>query len=30
MPSGKFGVAVELLMTVNYSAAAPPGSVTRA
>ncbi len=30
MPSGKFGVALELLMTVNYSAAAPPGSVTRA
>jgi PilZ domain len=28
-PNGKFGVAVRLLMTVNYSDAAPPGSVTR-
>lgn len=30
LPSGKLGVAVNLLMTVNYSAAAPPGSATRA
>jgi hypothetical protein len=30
LPNGKFGVAVNLLMTVNYNAAAPPGSLTRA
>jgi len=30
LPSGKLGVAVNLLMTVNYSAAAPPGSMTLA
>jgi hypothetical protein len=30
LPNGKFGVAVNLLMTVNYSASAPPGSLTRA
>lgn len=30
LPNNKSGVAVHLKMTVNYSAAAPPGSVTRA
>jgi hypothetical protein len=30
LPNKKFGVAVNLLMTVNYSASAPPGSLTRA
>ena len=30
LPNGKFGVAVDLLMTVNYSAGAPKGSLTRA
>lgn len=29
LPTGKFGVAVHLLMTMNYSASAPPGSVSR-
>jgi hypothetical protein len=30
LPNGKFGVAVNLLMTVNYSATAAPSSRTRA
>jgi hypothetical protein len=30
LPNGKFGIAVHLLMTVNYSASAPSGSRTRA
>jgi hypothetical protein len=30
LPNGKFGVAVNLLMTVNYSAPKSPGSLTRA
>jgi hypothetical protein len=30
LPNGKFGVAVNLLMTVNYSAGASSGSLTRA
>ena len=29
LPNGKFGVALNLLMTVNYSAPAAPGSLTR-
>jgi PilZ domain len=29
LANGRFGVALHLLMTVNYSAGAPPGSVTR-
>ncbi len=27
--NGKFGVALHLLMTVNYSSGAPPGSISR-
>ncbi len=27
--NGKFGVALHLLMTVNYSSSAPPGSISR-
>jgi hypothetical protein len=30
LPNAKYGVALNLLLTVNYSAAAPRGSVTRA
>jgi hypothetical protein len=30
LANGKFGVALNLLMTVNYSSAAPPGSLARA
>jgi len=30
LPNAKFGVALHLLMTVNYSSSAPPGSITRA
>ena len=30
LPNNKFGVALHLLMTVNYSSSAPPGSLTRA
>ena len=30
LPNGKFGVAVNLLMTVNYNAPKSPGSLTRA
>jgi hypothetical protein len=30
LPNGKFGVAVNLLMTVNYSGGASKGSLTRA
>jgi hypothetical protein len=30
LSNGKFGVAVDLLMTVNYSPGAPKGSLTRA
>ena len=29
MPNGKFGVAVELLMTMNYSGGSPSGSGSR-
>jgi len=29
LPNGRFGVAVHLKMTVNYSSSAPPGSITR-
>ncbi len=29
LPNNKAGIAVHLKMTVNYSAGAPPGSVTR-
>jgi hypothetical protein len=30
LANGRFGVALNLKMTVNYSAAAPPGSISRA
>ena len=30
LANGRFGVALNLKMTVNYSAGAPPGSVSRA
>jgi hypothetical protein len=30
LPNGKFGVALNLLMTMNYSAGASKGSLTRA
>jgi hypothetical protein len=30
LPNAKFGVAVNLLMTVNYNPGAPKGSLTRA
>jgi len=29
LPNNRYGVALHLLMTVNYSAGAPPGPVTR-
>jgi hypothetical protein len=29
LPNKRYGVALHLLMTVNYSAGGPPGSVTR-
>jgi len=29
LPNGRFGVALHLIMTVNYGTAAPPGSVHR-
>ena len=29
LPNNRYGVAVHLLMTMNYSAVAPPGPVTR-
>jgi hypothetical protein len=29
LPNGRFGIAVHLKMTMNYSAGAPPGSVSR-
>jgi hypothetical protein len=29
LPNGRFGVAVHLKMTLNYSSGAPPGSVSR-
>jgi hypothetical protein len=29
MPNGKFGIAVDLLMTVNYTASTPAGSHSR-
>ena len=29
LPNGRFGIAVNLKMTVNYSAAAPPSTITR-
>jgi PilZ domain len=30
LANGRFGVALHLMMTVNYSGGAPPGSVSRA
>jgi hypothetical protein len=30
LPNGRFGVALHLKMTMNYSAGAPPGSISRA
>jgi hypothetical protein len=30
LPNGRFGVALHLKMTMNYSASAPPGSISRA
>ena len=30
LPNGRFGVAVHLMMTLNYSSSAPPGSMSRA
>lgn len=30
LANGRFGIAVNLKMTMNYSSSAPPGSVTRA
>jgi len=30
LPNNKYGVALHLLMTVNYSSKASPGSLTRA
>jgi hypothetical protein len=30
LPNGRFGVAVDLKMTMNYSAGGPPGSISRA
>jgi hypothetical protein len=30
LPNGRFGVAVHLMMTMNYSSSAPPGSISRA
>jgi len=30
LPNNRFGIALHLLMTMNYNASAPPGSVTRA
>jgi hypothetical protein len=29
LPNNRFGIAVHLKMTMNYSAGAPPGSVSR-
>jgi len=29
LPNKRYGVALHLLMTVNYSGGGPPGSVTR-
>jgi hypothetical protein len=29
LPNGRFGVAVHLMMTMNYSSSAPPGSISR-
>lgn len=29
LPNGRFGVALHLIMTVNYSAGARPGGITR-
>jgi hypothetical protein len=29
LPNNRYGVALHLLMTMNYSASAPPGPVTR-
>jgi PilZ domain len=29
LPNNRYGVALHLLMTVNYNASAPPGPVTR-
>jgi hypothetical protein len=30
LPNGRYGVALHLKMTMNYSAGAPPGSISRA
>jgi PilZ domain len=30
LANGRFGIALHLKMTVNYSAGAPPGAITRA
>lgn len=30
LPNGRFGVALHLLMTMNYSSAAPPSRITKA
>jgi hypothetical protein len=30
LANGRFGVALNLKMTMNYSSGAPPGSVSRA
>jgi hypothetical protein len=30
LPNGRFGIALHLKMTMNYSAGAPPGSISRA
>lgn len=30
LPNGRFGVAVHLVMSMNYSSSAPPGSISRA
>jgi hypothetical protein len=29
LPNGRVGVAVHLMMTMNYSSSAPPGSISR-
>jgi hypothetical protein len=30
LPNDRFGIALHLMMTVNYSSGAPPGSISRA
>jgi hypothetical protein len=29
LPNGRFGVALHLMMTMNYSSGAPPGAISR-